>query len=395
MRLVLFAGPGDASTATAATATLLAARGVKTLVVSADPAGGLADVLGAPFGPEPNELDTGLTVLQVDPLRAFEWAWGRAGPALTPLFAAGRPVPGELPVPPGAAEVLALAEVRNLADTGRYDAIVVDAGPAEHALRMLALPETLAWYIEQVAPTHLRMLHAAAMPAGAAEDLSGVASRVHHALARLQALLAAGTSSLRLVVRPDRAGLASLRSTLTRLALLGHQVDGVLASGVLPAGAATGWAAEEAAAQRAVLVQLRTAVPGVPVRSLPYRAVAPVGLPELLDVGTAVYGDDDVLAVPPPAQLVAVERDGGEYVLRVSLPFVDRAAVRLARSGDDLVVTVGAARRLLPLPSGLRRCEAVSARVADGVLRVRFRPDPDLWPRTSSGGLVMTPQEAR
>jgi len=38
-------------------------------------------------------------------------------------------------------------------------------------------------------------------------------------------------------------------------------------------------------------------------------------------------------------------------------------------------------RRVLALPSGLRRCLLVGARLTDGVLRVRFAPDPELWPQ--------------
>jgi arsenite-transporting ATPase len=76
-----------------------------------------------------------------------------------------------------------------------------------------------------------------------------------------------------------------------------------------------------------------------------------------------------------------VDRDGAEYLLRLPLPFADRADVGLARAGDDLAVTVAGLRRLLPLPSGLRRCQALGAQLRDGELRVRFRPDPKLWPR--------------
>jgi arsenite-transporting ATPase len=76
-----------------------------------------------------------------------------------------------------------------------------------------------------------------------------------------------------------------------------------------------------------------------------------------------------------------VERTGEEYVLRLALPFAERSEVAVARSGDELVLTVGAHRRLFTLPSGLRRCTVLGAEFADSTLRVRFRPDPQLWPR--------------
>jgi len=53
--------------------------------------------------------------------------------------------------------------------------------------------------------------------------------------------------------------------------------------------------------------------------------------------------------------------------------------VDLARSGDELMVTVAGHRRLLVMPSARRRCAAAGARLRDGRLVVRFVPDPALW----------------
>ncbi|NDZ97922.1 ArsA family ATPase, partial [Streptomyces sp. SID10116] len=41
----------------------------------------------------------------------------------------------------------------------------------------------------------------------------------------------------------------------------------------------------------------------------------------------------------------------------------------------------GPHRRIVTLPSALRRCTVAGAGLREGELRVRFAPDPDLWPR--------------
>jgi arsenite-transporting ATPase len=64
----------------------------------------------------------------------------------------------------------------------------------------------------------------------------------------------------------------------------------------------------------------------------------------------------------------------------MALPLASRSGVDVARAGDDLVVTVSGHRRVLTLPSVLRRCVVVSGDFDGTELRVRFRPDPDLWP---------------
>ncbi|MFF4738050.1 ArsA family ATPase [Streptomyces sp. NPDC001262] len=76
-------------------------------------------------------------------------------------------------------------------------------------------------------------------------------------------------------------------------------------------------------------------------------------------------------------------KDDGMLVWRLPLPGAERDALGLVRRGDELVVAVGSFRRVLPLPSALRRCSVAGAGLQDGALCVRFIPDPDLWPRTS------------
>jgi len=63
------------------------------------------------------------------------------------------------------------------------------------------------------------------------------------------------------------------------------------------------------------------------------------------------------------------------------LPFADRRDVDLVRKGDELVLTVGSHRRVLALPSVLTRCIVDGAALRDGRLRIRFRPNPDVWIR--------------
>lgn len=60
---------------------------------------------------------------------------------------------------------------------------------------------------------------------------------------------------------------------------------------------------------------------------------------------------------------------------------IERGGIELARIGDELAVTVSGHRRLVTLPSVLRRCVLTEAETGRDVLLVRFRPDPALWMR--------------
>jgi arsenite-transporting ATPase len=73
--------------------------------------------------------------------------------------------------------------------------------------------------------------------------------------------------------------------------------------------------------------------------------------------------------------------DEGWFVWTLPLPGAGREGLDLVRRGDELVVDAGGFRRIVPLPSALRRCTVAGAALRDGALRVRFTPDPGLWPR--------------
>ena len=391
MRVLLFTGKGGVgkTTAAAATAAQIARRGSKTLVLSCDPAHSLADALAVPLGPEPAEIDPGLFAMQVDTQRRFELRWAELQRYLADLFARGGVDPlqaEELTVLPGADEVLALLELRDQAASGRWDALVVDCAPTAETLRLLALPEALSWYMERVFPTHRRVvrglrltrLGGAALPGDRVLDAFGA---LHEELADVRGLLAEpATTSVRLVLTPESVVVAESRRTLTSLALYGYRVDSVLANRVFPTGGADPWLASWARVQAAQLEQVRASFAGIPLRTLTYRPGEPVGLPALLEVAAELYGSDDPLGPPPDGELVTVRADGDGFVLQVVLPLADRDDVAVARSGDELVLTVGGHRRLLSLPSVLRRCTAGGARLVDGRLAVRFAPDPDRWP---------------
>jgi arsenite-transporting ATPase len=254
-------------------------------------------------------------------------------------------------------------------------------------LRLLALPETLGWYVQRAYPTERRIARALRPAARdtAGDRLLDAATRLTDELRDTAALLAdPALTGMRLVLTPESVVVAEALRTTTALALYGHRVEEVVANRLIPAPDPAGpdpWRAAWAQTQRRQLEAVRAAFPAVPVRRCGYRPAEPVGLPALLDLGRELYGEDDPCAGRPPEPPLTVHRDGEEYVLSLPLPFADRSDVQLARSGDELVVTVAGHRRLLTLPSGLRRCIALRGAVRDGALHVHFRPDPEQWPR--------------
>ena len=55
-----------------------------------------------------------------------------------------------------------MLEVRRHAESGRFDAIMVDCAPSGETLRLLALPETVAFYAGRLMATPRRVLRSVA-----------------------------------------------------------------------------------------------------------------------------------------------------------------------------------------------------------------------------------------
>ena len=296
----------------------------------------------------------------------------------------------ELTVLPGAEEVLALLEVRDQANSGRWDIIVVDCAPTAETLRLLALPEALNWYMARVLPVERRMIKvlkpvltkAAGVPMPQ-DSVFDALQRLHAELADVRSLLTGRQASVRLVLTPEAVVVAEARRSLTTLSLYGYRVDGVIANRIFPLEDADPWRRQWVAAQSQILAEVEASFAPIDVWRSPYRACEPLGLSEVAAFAAELYGDADPFRPPTGSGPVRVRRSGRQTELRVALPFAQRGDVDLARRGDELVVTVGSYRRLLALPTALQKSRVTGATLSDGALVVGFEAPPSVTAATA------------
>jgi arsenite/tail-anchored protein-transporting ATPase len=386
-----------------------AQRGLRVLVVSTDQAHSLGDVLGVPVVPtgqrEPtrvlaDDADAGggfLDALALDTLALLEARWRDVAGALTARFddsELGHIAPEELSALPGIQEVLGLHEVGELARSGEWDHIVVDCASTADAMRMLTLPSTFGLYLERAWPRHRRLSSGADDPRTAA--IVDLMERVDAGNGALTGLLTDGDLvSAHLVLTAERVVAAEAARTLGSLALMGVRVDELIVNQLLvqddsyeyrnlPDHPAFDWYAERISEQQAVLDDLDTTIGDVALVLVPHLAGEPIGakaLGELLECARRRDGS------PPPSPLrPIVDRESGSglgsvYRLQLELPQIESSALRLGRVGDDLIIGVGGMRRRVRLASVLRRCIVMDAQLKGSELTVRFRPDPEVWPK--------------
>ncbi|MER6395116.1 ArsA-related P-loop ATPase [Kitasatospora sp. NPDC001603] len=385
-RTILVSGDAAAPTVAAATALHAARQGRRTLLLAADdPHRTLDAVLGARLEPEPAPYAPCLTVARIDEQAAFRHALGEIGGRIKPaldLLGADPLDPEELTALPGTAR---LALLRAL-PAAEADVLVVLAPPPAELIAALALPEQLERYLARLVPEQrqaaraLRPLLAglAGVPMPADWLYEG-RTKAAAALAEARAALAAPGTSVRLVTAADAHPYGELRRIRAGLALHGHRPDAVVVHGALPDAAADSadpWLAGLARRRQEELAAL-TAASDVPVLVTGFTEVT------LEAVADRLYGAGAGPAPLDPKPWSVEDRlaEDGLLVWHLALPGAERADLDLVRRGDELVVGLGAHRRVLTLPSALRRCTVAGAGLHDGALAVRFAPDPALWPR--------------
>ncbi|MGW2046810.1 ArsA family ATPase [Streptomyces sp. NPDC001858] len=387
MRILLITGPGGCGRTTVAAATALqaAAGGTRTLVLSADRTDTLGAALGTQTGARPVKVTPYLTAWRPDAAAGFRddlTGFQDRATTVLDLLGASRLDPEEVTPLPGAEELTLLRALRDAALAEAHDLLVVDLPPAPQALALLALPEELRRYLRRLLPPErqaaralrpmLGRLAGVPMPA---EWLYETTARWDTELAAVEAVLADRDTAVRLVAEPGPAGADAVRDARLGLALRALPVESLVANRVLPEEAAdTGPLTAFVAQQHKTLGEWGDA-----------RRVA--------HLGHDPRGADDLAALTVPAVNTAASpvewpvadrlAQDGVLVWHLPLPGAIRDELDLIRRGDELVVTAGPFRRIVPLPSVLRRCTVDGAALRDGELCVRFAPDPGLWPRTT------------
>ncbi len=398
-RLVLVSGEAAVPEVAAASALHAAGRGARTLLLAADdPHRRLDGLLGVRLADTPEKVSDGLWASRIDEQQAFREAAAALSGRLKSAFDLIGVEPldqDELTALPGTGQLALLRALRQAVGSGEWDLVVAAAPPPAELTAALALPEQLDRYLARLLPEQrqaaraLRPLLAAVagvpMPAEWLYEARGWAAAE---LAAAREVIESSATSVRLTADAGNCSPDALSRARAGLALFGHRLDCVVLHRALPAAAlasADPWLAALAAAERERLAALADELGagagpglGVPLLVGDQLADGPVALARQL------YGEGPG---PEPAAAwpwTAEDRlaEDGVLLWRLAAPGADRTDLELMRRGDELVVGLGPYRRILSLPSALRRCTVAGAGLRDGELTVRFAPDPELWPRS-------------
>ena len=410
--LVLYTGKGGVGKTTTAAATALrsAELGRRTLVVSADPAHSLGDVLQRPLASrelaealEPDfdgadlsstralpavEVTSKLFALELDARPLVRRHWARIHDYLAKLFThhgidAG--IASELATLPGAFELAVLLAVDRAVTSAEYDLVVVDLAPTASALRMTTLPDVARGMLKVVlgalrgasgiaGPLAQRMI---AAPLPDADVFESVQSLLYRNLTSLRRRLVAPSTAVRLVVTPERMVIDEARRAYTDLCLFELSVDAVVINRVLEdvAGAEpqTPFLREMFAAQTECMAEIATCFAPLPTLQAPFCEDELVGPARLALLAEAMFGDRAPGGRLAPAHAnLRFEGHADAPTLCLAMPGVAPGDLEVVKVDGDLIITTPRRRRSIPLPRRVARLSLLSARLEAGQLEVAF-----------------------
>jgi arsenite-transporting ATPase len=385
LRIILYSGKGGVgkTSLSAATAVRAAAAGKRTLVVSTDAAHSLADALAVEVGPTPTRVADRLDALEIDVSEELASRWGVIQEFLTRFMTfrgVDEIVAEELAILPGMEELFSLLRVKRFAEARSYDVVVIDCAPTGETIRMLAVPEVLNFYFKRIFPlqrTVLRSVRPVAkrvtdMPLPSDDVLAAVQS-IYHELEGMGPLLQdPKTSSIRIVLNPERMVINESQRLYTYLGLFGFPVDAVIANRVLPPEAKSAYFDKWIAIQARHLAEARDAFDPLPFLQARLFDREMVGLQLLDEFGRAVFGESDPTRVLHQERPLEVKKEGRGYALYLKLPFVDKERIQVYTRADELVVQVDNQRRHVILPRTLALRPVGRATYEEGRLRVAF-----------------------
>lgn len=362
--ILTFLGKGGTGRTTMAIAAAkkLAAAGKRVLLASqgGDPAVNI--LLGTPVGTEPTAIADNLQAVRFETAQLLESGWEQlkkleAEYLRNPFF---KEVYGqELDVFPGMDAAFAANELREYDEGGKYDVLVYDSSNDVETLRMLAMPESISWYLRRFGKVIQdsdigRALSPFVQPVSQAvlsvdwsrDNFAEPTNRVNRMLDEGKNTISDPTQvAAFLVTTADPVAVSVAKYRWGSAQQVGVTVGGVLANQV----------------ERPELLESEfaaIAVSEVPVKVEDNWGPVEAAMPDFMAAAASA---------PRPIEVNVRDRQ-----VRLFLPGFDKKQVKLTQYGPEVTVEAGDRRRNIFLPPELRGQPVKGAKFQDRYLIVSF-----------------------
>lgn len=379
MRIIVFCGNGGSgvSTVAAATAAALADTGYRTLLFGIT--AGLGDALGTEAGLKAAPAWDGLDAAQGHGGHGGPDEFGEWLSALLDWRGMDSQLADDLSALPGVNHIGRLLELQRLLRTDAYEYAVLDAAEASQFMDLPGALEAGAHWLEKLFTTRQSTVFEPFMRAfagdyaNAGEGVFETGKELLTRLADVRDLMSdPAVTSVRVVANPRGAGVTVVEEVVSVLSLFGYRVDAVVVTRLLPQQVTDPFFDEEKAGQQATLAHLKGMELPVRLLTSDLARTAIQGRDSLLDFARSLYGEDGALLQGEDGLVGdhTIERQSGQYILQISLPFAKRDELHLEDVDEGIAVHLNGRRCVISLPSDVLYTEATSWVYEENVLRV-------------------------
>lgn len=388
MRIILYTGKGGVGKTSIAAATALesAQNGMKTLVVSTDPAHSLGDSLDIKLSNEPVEISKNLWAQEIDSTHEVEEGWGKIQKYLTDLFtskAIKDITTEELTVFPGMEDLLSLLRILKYYKEGRFENIIIDCAPTGETLALLSFPEMLRWWMEKIFPVKRKALKVAGpiaenllkipMPSGQVLD---EIDNMYFQLDEMKKIFSdRNTTSIRIVVNPEKMVIKEAQRSFTYLNVYDFNVDAVVVNRVIPDNVTDNYFKVWKDIQKKYKADIIESFAPIPIYYAPLFENEVVGIQMLNRMAKEIFKDENPVEIKYNGRTQEVHRDGEDYILRINMPFLDKNDLSLNQKGDELIIKAGNIKRNITLPRTLLNLSIKKAKFEEEALKIWFGSD--------------------
>ena len=385
-RVIIYTGKGGVgkTSVSAATALRCAKMGYRTIAISTDAAHSLADSLDIPLSGEIRKIGKNLDAIEVDVIHEMETRWKEIGQYLSDFMVSQGLDPissKEMTVWPGMELMSALFYIEEFQKAGVYDVVVMDTAPTAETLRLLSFPDTADWYFDKmykIFKNTVRLARATVgkvmsmpMPTDAfLNDLDLLKDRMKTVR---QILLDSETTSVRLVLNPEKMVINETKRAYTYLSLYNLTVECIVVNRLLPEDARGHYPEVKYEEQSKYMQMIEESFSPLKMLKAYQSSTEVVGKRSLEVLAEQLFGDTDPSQVYTTEKSMEIYSKDGVDQLSLKLPFSSKDQVELYKSNDVLIVTVGWYKRSVVLPYSLVKKEVRKAEFKDGRLVISFK----------------------
>ena len=361
MRIILFTGKGGVgkTTVAAATAIKAAKSGLKTLIISTDPAHSLSDALAYNLGPEPIEVVKNLFGQELDVYYSMQKYWQNIRELMLTVFrwhGVERVLAEEMSALPGMEEASAFLWIEKYYSEQTFDLIIIDSAPTGETLTLLTLPQVTKWWVTKAIPFQRFAIRnigkVARITTGIPIDKGyEELEKIFKKLEAIQKIFADhDICSIRLVTNPEKMVINESKRAYTYLNLYGYNVDAVIINRIIEDDQSNSLFSNYIKSQKFYIKDIEESFAELPIFKAKHLGDEIFGLDKLQNFADTLYQKTKPELVLHNESPYKLEQTDSGYVLKIKLPFLKDKKYTINKYGDEIVLQIANQRKNIFLP---------------------------------------------